>query len=163
MKNTLVIIAILIISTQIIFAQNYWTQGQYGKPGSRISELEKIKLIEVLQMDEETTLKFFSRRNLHQINQRKIIARRDSLINYLDKEIINGKNNIDFRNEIDRIFEIEKEISNERIKFFTSLNDILSYEQIAKLLVFEKKFRNEIRKQLIKHGRRGWKHRKNIE
>ena len=37
-----------------------------------------------------------------------------------------------------------------RVDFVNSLSDILSYEQIGKLIIFEKRFRNEVRKLLIK-------------
>ncbi|NOX65243.1 MAG: hypothetical protein GXO85_05445 [Chlorobi bacterium] len=162
MKKIIVIAVLSMLSTQVSVAQN-WAQNKWGMTGGRISELEKIKLIEVLQMDEETTLKFFSRRNMHQLNQKKIMGKRDSLLKQLDKRIIDGDKKIDYKKEIYKILDIEKELSNEREKFFKSLDDILSYEQMAKLLVFEKKFRSEIRKQLIKHGKRGWKHRPNMD
>ncbi|VAX26692.1 hypothetical protein MNBD_IGNAVI01-637 [hydrothermal vent metagenome] len=162
MKKIIAVAVVLMLSTHVSVAQN-WSQNKWGMTGGRISELEKIKLIEVLQMDEETTLKFFSRRNLHRLDQKKIMNKRDSLLKQLDKRIVDGDNKIDYKKEIYQILDLEKELSNEREKFFKSLDDILSYEQIAKLLVFEKKFRSEIRKQLIKHGKRGWKHRPNMD
>jgi len=157
-----IIITLLLMFAQIIMAQG-WSQNKWGMAGGRISELEKIKLIEALQMDEETTLKFFSRRNMHQLNQRKLVGKRDSLLNLLNNKIVDSDNSTDYKNDIYQILDIEKEMSNEREQFFKSLNDILSYEQIAKLLVFEKEFRSELRRQIIKHGKRGWKHRQNIE
>ncbi len=121
--------------------------------GSKISELEKIKLIEELQLDEETTLRFFSRRNLHQETQKKIKSKRDSMLTILNRKIEKDDNKINYQNEIDEILFIDKKLLDERVKFFNSLSDIFSNKQIAQLLVFEKKFRSEIRKQILRHGR----------
>ena len=61
--------------------------------------------------------------------------------------------NHNYKDAINKILNIEKELFNGRINFFNSLNDILSSQQIAKLLIFEKKFRSEIRRQILKHGK----------
>ncbi len=153
MKNFKLVLFFLILLAQIISAQEHFTKGRWGMQGGRISELEKIKLIEELQLDEETTLRFFSRRNSHQEIHRQIMLKRDSLLIQLNQKIEEENSKLDYQKEIDKILNIDKELSDERIRFFKSLNDILSYEQIAELLIFEKKFKSEIRKQILRHGR----------
>ena len=71
MKHFNFIILLLVLFPQIITAQQYWSKGRMSGPG-RVAELEKIRLIEVLNLDEETTLKFFARRNMHQEKMRDI-------------------------------------------------------------------------------------------
>lgn len=153
MKNYKLVLFVLFLLTQIISAQEHFSKERWGMQGGRVSELEKIKLIEELQLDEETTLRFFSRRNLHQKTQKKIALKRDSLLTMLNQKIEEDDNKTDYQREINGILSIDKELLDERIKFFRSLSDIFSYEQIAQLMVFEKKFRSEIRKQILKHGR----------
>ena len=51
---------------------------------------------------------------------------------------------------IDKYLSYDNEIEKEREAFIHSLSDILSVTQIAKLVVFEKKFRDEIRDILFK-------------
>ncbi len=153
MKNFKLVLFFLILLAQIISAQEHFTKGRWGMQGGRISELEKIKLIEELQLDEETTLRFFSRRNSHQEIHRQIMLKRDSLLIQLNQKIEEENSKLDYQKEIDKILNIDKELSDERIRFFKSLNDILSYEQIAELLIFEKKFKSEIRKQILRQGR----------
>lgn len=153
MKNFKLVLFVLFLLTQIISAQEHLPKGRWGLEGGRISELEKIKLIEELQLDEETTLRFFSRRNLHQETQKKIDSKRDSMLFILNQEIEEDDTKKDYQKDIDEILSIDNELLDERIKFFRSLSDILSYKQIAQLMVFEKKFRSEIRKQILKHGR----------
>ena len=153
MKNFKLVLFVLIFLTQMISAQEHFTKGRWGMQGGRISELEKIKLIEELQLDEETTLRFFSRRSSHQGIQKQIAFKRDSLLTLLSQKIEKDDNKIDYQKEIDEILNIDKELLDERVRFFKSLDDILSYKQIAELLIFEKKFRSEIRKQILRHGR----------
>ncbi|MCK5457863.1 MAG: hypothetical protein KAI45_12110 [Melioribacteraceae bacterium] len=153
MKNFKLVLFFLILLTQMISAQEHFSKGRWGMQGSKIAELEKIKLIEELQLDEETTLRFFSRRNSHQGIQKEIAFKRDSLLTQLNKKIDEDDNKVDYQKEINEILNIDKQLLDERVRFFKSLDDILSYEQIAELLIFEKKFKSEIRKQILRQGR----------
>lgn len=153
MKNYKLVLFIVFFLAQIISAQEHFPKGRWDVQGSKISELEKIKLIEELQLDEETTLRFFSRRNLHQETQKKIKSKRDSMLTILNRKIEKDDNKINYQNEIDEILFVDKKLLDERVKFFNSLSDIFSNKQIAQLLVFEKRFRSEIRKQILRHGR----------
>jgi len=57
----------------------------------RLSQLEKIKLIETLEMDEETTLKFFARRNEHQMKIDQLVALGDEAIQKMEVILKSGK------------------------------------------------------------------------
>jgi len=118
----------------------------------KIEELEKIKILDVLNLDEATSVKFFTRKN----------QSRDKIFNYEDKinDILNNidaevkKGNDKDANKIQKLNDdfvnTSIEIEKERMNFIRSLNDILSPEQIGKYIVFEKRFREEIRDLLIK-------------
>jgi hypothetical protein len=125
-------------------------------PMKKIEELEKIKLLDVLNMDEATSVKFFTRKNQ---TREKIFNYEDKnieILNNIENEVKKGKDNdpnkIQKLNEdyINTSIEIEKE----RMNFIRSLNDILSPEQVGKYIVFEKRFREEIRDLLIKERSR---------
>ena len=109
-------------------------------------------LIEYLDMDEETTLRFFARRTEHrkkveeqQTELEKKIDELDDLMKS-DRIMLEG----DLKARIDEILQIQAEFHNERVNFISSLNDILTYTQIANLLVFERKFKDEVRRLLFK-------------
>lgn len=149
MKTKFIFSIILLLS---IFA-NAQQHRNYGRGGmSRIEELEKIKLIEVLNMDEQTTLKFFSRRSEYQNKIKALNKNGDEQLDKLSDSINkNGdKNTEELKNLINEYLSTGEAIAREKNKFINSLNDILTYEQISKLLVFEKKFRDEIRGLLFK-------------
>lgn len=138
-----------------------WAQKNHEKNHRRFSkkfeELEKIKLLETLNLDEATTLKFFARRNE---SRNKIESlNKESVNNYNELESIlsddNGYSNLD--ELISRKLEIESQIINEKAKFLKSLNNILTKEQILKFILFERKFKKNVRDLLIEKGRKRFK------
>ena len=118
----------------------------------KIEELEKIKLIDVLQMNEETTLKFFARRSEYQRKVKDLITKANDQLDKISDYIKNNgeKNSTELKKMISDYLSYGQAIAKEKANFINSLNDILSYEQISKLLVFEKHFREELRKILFK-------------
>jgi Spy/CpxP family protein refolding chaperone len=121
-------------------------------PMKKIEELEKVKLLDILNMDEATSLKFFSSRDQ---SREKIFNNEDKNIEILNKIESEGKKGKDKdANKIqklnDEYIHTSIEIEKERMNFLRSLNDILTPEQIGKYIVFEKRFREEIRDLLIK-------------
>lgn len=151
-KQLVLLISILaILFNTSLFAQRDDSPGEWGRMHSKIEQLEKIKIIELLNLDEATTLKFFSRRDEHHDSQRALIDKRDLLYDKLNENFKTDEE-INYKQKIAEIFVIEKEMLAQREKFFNSLKDILTEKQIAELIVFESNFRNEIRHQFIKQG-----------
>ena len=144
MKSKIIFSLIFLLSI-FVNTQQYRNYGTGAM--SKIEELEKIKLIEALNMDEQTTLKFFARRTEHQNKIKELVKNGDDQLDKLsDYTNKNGDNNTDeLKNLINSYLSTTESIAKERNKFINSLSDILNYEQISKLLVFEKKFRDEIR------------------
>ena len=148
--KTLICILFVFIITAPAFAQEPSHSRMGGK--GKIEELEKIKLIDALQMDEETTLRFFARRSEHQNKIKELSKKADDQLDKISEYIKNNsdKNTKEIKKMINDYLAYGEDISRERVDFITSLSDILSYEQISKLLIFEKKFRDELRKILFK-------------
>ena len=119
---------------------------------AKFEQLEKIKVIETLEMNEETTLRFFSRKSEHQKQQDEIQDKIREKIDNLEVIFKSGRvATVDeLKKNISEINALQSELEKNRIEFINSLSDILSYEQIAKLLIFERKFRDEIRRLIIK-------------
>jgi hypothetical protein len=119
----------------------------------KIEQLEKIKLIETLKMDEQTTLKFFARRVKFMDKIKELNDSQDDLIEKLDDAAESkDKDDAYYKSMVDKYFDLEQKMFEEKKSFMNSLIDILSEEQIAKLIVFQKKFRDEIRDILFKKG-----------
>ncbi len=156
MKKIVFLFLFSVLFTVGMKAQVMLFHGPGQGPLKKIEELERVKLIEALNMDEQTTLKFFARRNEYRQKQVSLFQKSNELLNNLDKEINNGKSdNSEIKKFIKEYLEIEKKISSNKEDFIKSLKDILTTEQIGKYIVFERKFRDEIREVIFRERRKG--------
>jgi hypothetical protein len=103
-------------------------------------------------MDEETTLRFFARKSEHEKEQEEIQKQIKFTIEDLNVIFKSGRVATieELKSKIDKINNLHSQLNDNRTAFINSLSDILSYEQIAKLLIFERKFRDEVRRLIIK-------------
>ncbi len=148
MKKIITVLAAVLFIPLISYGQrmHHDERGAFKK----IEELENIKLINVLGMDETTTLKFFARRTRFREQQGKLYDAANDLLNKLDTTVKSGgKNDKELKNYLGQYWQIQNKILKQREEFFNSLSDILSVKQISELLVFEKRFRDEIRKMFF--------------
>ena len=137
------------------FAQAGWNHGK-GRMLNKLAQIEKLKLIELLNLDEDTAIRLFARRNKNLERQKELIKEKNELISRLRKMLKEkDKKDSSLKNMTKKILELERAIIENRIKFFDTLKDILTEEQIAKYLVFEHTLRNEIRNYMM--HRHGWK------
>jgi len=121
------------------------------KNREKLEQLEKIKLIESLDMDEDTSIRFFARRNESKREIQSLEKKTEDIIFELEKSFNTEDKNQDEKQKqlISEMLKNRESIELKRNQFINSLGDILSTEQIAKLIVFEKKFRDEIRNVLF--------------
>jgi ribosomal protein S15P/S13E len=119
---------------------------------NKLNQLEKIKLIETLEMDEETTLRFFSRRNENQTKMEKLNERADEIITQMEDILKAGKvyTEAELESLIANANSIQKQMVQTKSDFINSLNDILTTEQIAKLIIFERRFKDELKRAMFK-------------
>lgn len=146
--------AMLII---LVVVSTIFPQGRFGRDEhmrERMAELEKIKLIEVMEMDEETTLRFFSRRAEFQKEHEKMRQELHSKIDLLEVTLKSARlvTDDELYSMINEVADIKLALEKQRIEFVSSLKDILSLNQIARYVVFEKRFKDEIRR-IILHDR----------
>jgi hypothetical protein len=121
------------------------------KNREKLEQLEKIKLIESLDMDEDTSIRFFARRNESKREIQELEKKTDDIILELEKSFNSEDKNQNEKQKqlISEMLKNRESIEIKRNQFVNSLGDILSTEQIAKLIVFEKRFRDEIRNVLF--------------
>jgi len=153
MKNiNLVLIILFILQINLIAQKGKW---QDEEAREKFEQLEKIKLIETLQMNEETTLRFFSRKSEHQKQQVEIHEKIKKNIDNLEVIFKSGRAVTieEIKTSINEINSLQLQMEKNRADFINSLSDILSYEQIAKLIIFERKFKDEMRKLIMKERR----------
>lgn len=118
----------------------------------RMMQVKKMKLIGVLDMDEATAEKFFVKYNLAQNSIEEAHRTLDATITELQQAIA--------ANETARIRELtEKSLKNHAAlqdavaNMFVSVRPVLSEAQFAKLIVFESRFQEEVRRRLMEMNR----------
>jgi len=149
MRKVFFIIGTLFLFTSTI-AQMH--DGPRHHMREKLEQLKKIKLIETLNMDEETTLRFFSRRNKLRMKANEIKEKGEYNFRQLDSMLKAGKSYTDeeLRSLIDETKSIPLQIEKTRLEFISSLNDILTPEQIASFILFERKFKEKLRNVLVR-------------
>ncbi len=117
----------------------------------RVEQLERVKLIESLNMTEEQSVRFFARRNEHRKELEALEKKIDESMLEIDRILNSGEIKESTLKKLNEdILSNREKIETKRKQFILSLNDILSTEQISKLLLFERRFREEIRDLIIK-------------
>ena len=155
MNKLYIVVALLFVFTTSGLSQNLGREeGPHKRrtPLRKIEELEKIKLLEVLNLDEATSAKFLTRRNQNRIRIFDKIDKIDSVRENIESEIKRGKNKdvSKIQRMNDDYCTFSMDVEKEKLSFIKSLSDILTPEQIGKYIVFERKFREEIRDLLMK-------------
>jgi hypothetical protein len=120
-------------------------------PFEKIQQFEKAKLIELLDMDENTAIKFFARRNESMNRFMKLAQQRDDLMDEIEAKLNKEKGDeVDkfYKQRIDKLMEIENKMLDERKSFINSLDDILSKEQIMKFVIFDFRLKREIKDRI---------------
>jgi len=149
MKNLFITLLTVILLTSISFPQQMKEKGMKNR--EKLEQLEKIKLIEALDLDEETSIRFFARRNDSKKEIQDLEMKAEDIISELEKSF-NSENKNQSENQkqlISEMLKTRESIELKRNQFISSIYDILTVEQIGKLIVFEKKFRDEIRQVLF--------------
>lgn len=118
----------------------------------KLKHLEKIKLIETLDMDEETTLRFFSRKNELEKKIDSLTEQAEQVINQMEIIFKAGKvyTEAELKSLINEVNTIHSEVEKEKSNFINSLDDIFTTEQIAKFIIFERRFKDELKKAMFK-------------
>jgi len=140
-----------IVVTVISAQPQPWNKGDFPPdrkpPREKFEQLEKLKLIEILNLDENTTLKFFARRQESMNKVFKLGQQREEMLEEIEQKFRKGdsENNDKFyKSKIDKILEIENKMLEERKNFIYSLEDILTKEQIMKYVIFDFRLKREI-------------------
>ena len=155
MKKTVLFICILLIGMSSVFYAQEPMREDRRPPVEKIAQLEKAKLIEILDLKEDVAVRFFVRRKDYREKQRSLFDQRDELIRKIEQKLKDGANQSDkeYKDQLDEIFSLDQKILQQKEKFFSSLNDLLTPQQILKLAVFDNRFMREIRK-LLMEGRK---------
>ena len=114
----------------------------------RIESYKKVRMLEVLKLDEEQSAKFVTRYNKHQETMRGFEKERNGLVDKLDGEVQAKASDAEFDETFNVLIDLDKKISGQRLQFLTELKEVLSNKQIAEYIVFERNFVRELRQAI---------------
>jgi hypothetical protein len=115
----------------------------------KINQLKKIKLIDILRLDENNVDKFFAR---YGEQERKVEEQRLQLkksINQLEQAIYNNATEKEIQQLIQNIHNKDIALVNTTIEKQKALKSLLDEQQFAKLIVFEYQFMTKLQKALM--------------
>ena len=115
----------------------------------KINQLKKIKLIDILRLDENNVDKFFAR---YGEQERKVEEQRLQLknsLNQLEQAIHNNAAEKEIQQLIQNIHHKDIALVNAMIEKQKALKSLLDDQQYAKLIVFEHQFMTKLQKALI--------------
>ena len=153
----LLLISILFMLAKVV-AQDQLPM--HGPAAERIAQYKKLRLMEVVQMNEETSVRFFARYNKHEENILAIGRERNELIDQLQKLSKSNSNDAAIENTIKDIGMSEEKVLEERTKFIEELRNILSLKQLSQFIVFERNFNKNLRELMRDVARDRWNRRK---
>jgi uncharacterized protein (DUF2342 family) len=144
------------ISTDLIAQDQPPTRGPAAE---RIEQFKKVRLMEVVKMDEETSVRFFARYNKYEETLRTIQKDHNALVDQLQDLTKSNANNSDIEQAIKDIGMSEEKIAETRSKFLEELKGVLSLKQVAEYVVFERNFNKNLREIMRDIAKERWNHR----
>jgi hypothetical protein len=111
----------------------------------RIEQYKKVRLLEVLNLDEEKSARFLTRYDKFTKETYDLMKKQRDLVDELDKKLKNNASDQELSATIEDILNCNEKIAETRTKYFHGLNDILTNRQIAEYMVFEREFARNIR------------------
>lgn len=152
-------IVILFIALVLTIFVNLYSQEQIplrGPAAERIEQFKKVRLMEVLKMDEETSVRFFVRYNKHTEYLRSIQKDHNALIDKLQEMSKSNVNNSDIEQVIKDIGMNEEKIAETRSKFLEEIKSVISIKQVASYVVFERNFNKNLREIIRDIAKERW-------
>jgi len=140
--------------------------GVYGQPQGddapgkkRLQELRRIKMIEALDLSEDQSIRLFAREKELMKSERMMNNKKHEIIEKLQSLTTDGGSETQMTTEIQALLSIGYDMLKKREEYISSLSDLLSVKQIAKLVLFEDNFKHDIQKLLqgVRRNRREMK------
>ncbi len=153
------------ILTVLILALVLAWDVMLGQPGQgpmraaeRVEQFRKLRMIEVLKLDDKTSVPFFTKYNKHEDIIREINKQREGLLDQLQGLRESGAKDGDLERVISQLLELDTRQTEERTRYAEDLKSVLTTGQIADLFLFERNFTRNVRhmmQEMVRERRHG--------
>jgi hypothetical protein len=154
--NKLLLIMVM-FSANILFAQMNTPMPpphMMNRHGKELRMLEQVKLLDYLNLDEETAVRFISRRKAFLNAQKEINDERKTLLDSISTLLDKKTSKANYKKLVNEELVLERKLLQQRRDFIKNLKNILTQEQIAKVIVFENRFKKDVMKMMFRRDRR---------
>ena len=128
-------------------------QPEGDKRWDRIEEFKKLKMIEELNLNEDESIKFYSRYNNLTNSFRDIEKERRKSITELEKILNDPSKTAELEKKVEYIVSLEEKALGNRVSFMNDIKKILSLEKVARYIIFERNFQRELQ-EIVKDVRK---------
>ncbi len=127
-------------------------QSQPG-PGNpraaeRVEQFRKLRMIEVLKLDDKSSVPFFTKYNKHEDIIRDINKQREGFLDELQGMRDSGAKDPDLEKVIQELLALDVKQADERARYTEDLRSVLTEGQIADLFLFERNFTRNVRRMM---------------
>jgi Spy/CpxP family protein refolding chaperone len=101
--------------------------------------------MEELKLNEEQSVRFFNRYDKFEQELRELERERNGIIDDLDSLLEQDEKKEAYQKEFDRLISLGQKVANARMRFYNEIQGLLTPQQVAKVIVFERDFGRELR------------------
>jgi len=128
-------------------------RGGGGTPGDdpqryrheRLEKFRKMRLIEVLKLNEEESVRFFAKQSAHEDKVGSLMKMHNEALDSIDNLAKAGGDGGGLLKGVDRVLDIDQQIFAERQRYHDEIRKFLGQAKFAKFLVFERDFGRQVR------------------
>lgn len=144
MRTSAVTLLLVSIMAGLVFAQPPEGMGN-RRAMERLEHFKKIRMVEALDLDDETGVKLVSRYNKHRERMKDLESERKEVIGKLESLVGGNAAEGEYQKCFTELNETEKKIADVRKRFMDDLKEVLTTKQIAQYLIFERDFMKDVR------------------
>lgn len=120
----------------------------------KIEDLRKVKLLEILDLQDDQVEKFFSVYNRHQKTHDKLKRELDALSAQLQEDLEQDASDAVVATKTEELRKLIRQMGDEINSRFDDVKNVLSKKQYAQYVVFEARFRDELQRKIMERVRK---------
>ena len=123
------------------------------RAAQRVEQFKKLRMIEALKLDDNTSVRFFVKYSKHEDAIKEINKQRNDLIDQLQDMRKSNSDDAKMEKIFSDLTALDTKQADERLRFLDDVKAVLSPQQIADLIIFERNFARNIRQMMQEMAR----------
>jgi hypothetical protein len=116
-----------------------------GKAAERVDQFKKIRMMEVLGMDEQTSIRFFARYNKNLEVMKELRQKQLKALAQIQTMRKSKAADSEYAKVVSELRSLEGQVNQTKSQYIDDLKDVLTSKQLAEYLVFELRFQQNLR------------------